>query len=349
MTEENVEMERILYLNDEFCAVSEEGRLVEYLKVRTGFAAGQILRGRVERMMPGLEAAFVDIGARKAGFLPLRENSETFTEPPVRSGDTVLVQIRREENGGKGALLSRDLSLPGSHLILMPRNRHAGVSARVTDPEERARLRETAVRISGGKCGIVMREASLHAAEDVLAAEWDDLWRQWENLRNGDLPSGGAGEELLRDYTPRGITRVVYEKEMTADLIRQLKESENRKIRLPHGGNIVVDRCEALTVIDVNSGADAGEGNRRETALRTNLEACREIMIQTRLRNLAGILILDLIDMDWEEDRKRVREALEEAFREDRNKTVIHGYTSLGLMEMTRKRSRATWQETQSP
>ena len=102
-------------------------------------------------------------------------------------------------------------------------------------------------------------------------------------------------------------------------------------------------------MIDVNSGADAGEGNRRETALRTNLEACREIMIQTRLRNLAGILILDLIDMDWEEDRKRVREALEEAFREDRNKTVIHGYTSLGLMEMTRKRSRATWQETQSP
>ena len=116
-------------------------------------------------------------------------------------------------------------------------------------------------------------------------------------------------------------------------------------IRLPHGGNIVIDRCEAMTVIDVNSASDSGDGNRRATALRTNLEACREIMIQARLRNLAGILILDLIDMEKEEDRYRVQRELENYFQQDRIKTVIHGYTSLGLIEMTRKRSRATWQE----
>ena len=127
--------------------------------------------------------------------------------------------------------------------------------------------------------------------------------------------------------------------------MRQLKESENRLVRLPHGGNIVIDRCEAMTVIDVNSASDAGDANRRQSVLRTNLEACREIMIPVRLRNLSGILILDLIDMEEESDRNTVRQALEEAFRADRMKTVIHGYTSLGLMEMTRKRSRATWQE----
>ena len=165
-------------------------------------------------------------------------------------------------------------------------------------------------------------------------------------LAGEETPEGPA-EELRRDYGPKGITEIREGAELPADLRRQKQEAENRKIRLPHGGNIVIDRCEALTAIDVNSASDPGEGNRRETVIRTNLEACREIMIQARLRNLSGILILDMIDMDDEKDRSLILEALKDAFREDRIKTVIHGYTSLGLIEMTRKRSRATWPEQQ--
>ena len=126
-------MERILYLNETFCAVEENGRLVEYIPISAEDQTGEILSGKVERIMPGLEAAFVDIGRKRAGFLPLKENSGSFAEPDFRSGDTVLVQIRREETGNKGAALSRDISIPGSYLILMPKNRHIGVRTRRED------------------------------------------------------------------------------------------------------------------------------------------------------------------------------------------------------------------------
>lgn len=338
-------MERILYANKTCCALSEDGRLVEFIPEREEDRTGQILEGRVDRIMPGLGAAFVKIGRKRDGFLPIKENSSSFQGGEIHSGDRILVQIRREETGQKGAYLSRDLSIAGSRMILMPMNRHIGISARITDPVRREELLDTGRRLSGGDTGLVMREASLGAAREVLQEELTQLKERWDAIRQGELPPASAEEELIRDYAVRGITRIVREKELPADLVRQKKEAENRRIRLPHGGNIVIDRCEAMTVIDVNSASDSGEGNRRETALRTNLEACREIMIQTRLRNLGGILIIDLIDMEAEEDRIRVQEALATAFREDRIKTVIHGYTRLGLMEMTRKRSRASWQE----
>lgn len=338
-------MERILYVNGDFCAVSEDGRLVEYIPVRREDETGRILYGRVNRIMAGLEAAFVDIGRSRDGFLPLKENSASFTGQPLRSGDRILVQVRKEETGQKGAYLSRDLSLPGSALILMPMNRHIGVSARITNPGDRERLSNLGRKLAGSRFGLVMRQAALATDEETLRGELETLLDRWSKIQAGELPEDGAEEELIRDYTPRGIDGIRRDTELTEDLKRQLKEAEGRKIRLRHGGNIVIDRCEAMTVIDVNSAQDPGDGNRRETALRTNLEACREIMIQVRLRNLSGILILDLIDMEDPGDRETVRTALEEAFRMDRIKTVIHGYTSLGLMEMTRKRSRTTWQE----
>ncbi len=342
-------MERTLYLNSEFCAVAEDNRLVEYIPARPGSdSSGRILRGKIQRMMPGLNAAFVDIGRSKDGFLPLKENSESFSEPVPRSGDTVLVQIRKEETGNKGAYLTRDISLPGSFLIMMPKNRHIGVSARITDPRLRDRMMETGKNLAGGRFGLVMREASADADFSILQKETESLTALWKNIQEGNELNECAEEELIRDYSPRGISGIERTEALPINLQRQLKEAQNRLIRLPHGGNIVIDRCEAMTVIDVNSASDAGDRNLRETALRTNLEACTEIMIQVRLRNLSGILILDLIDMDSSEDQVLVRKKLEEAFKRDRIKTVIHGYTSLGLMEMTRKRSRNTWQDTLS-
>ncbi|MBR2823283.1 MAG: ribonuclease E/G [Clostridia bacterium] len=338
-------MERIVYLHGEFCAVAEDRRLVEYIPLDPAEETGRILWGKVDRIMPGLDAAFVDIGRRKAGFLPLKENSATFQGSTLRSGERALLQIRKEETGEKGAYLTRDLSLPGSYLILMPMNRHIGVSARVGDETDRARMLETGARLAEGRFGLVMREAALEAPEQALREERDELLRRWEAVTRGEIPDIFPAAELMRDYAPKGIDRVIRDEPLPADLARQLTEASNRRITLPHGGNIVIDRCEAMTVIDVNSASSRGGGSRRETVLETNLEACREIMRQTRLRNLSGILILDMIDMDTDADREQVQKALEDAFRLDRIKTVIHGYTRLGLLEMTRKRTRPTLAE----
>ena len=344
--------ERTLYLSDRFCAVEENGRLVEYIQENPEEKTGAILRGRVERIMASLQCAFVDIGRKKSGFLPLRENSETFRGKEIRSGDRVLVQIRKEEKGDKGAFLSRDLTLAGSGLLLMPMNRFIGVSARVSDEAQREALKRTGEELLAEKglhCGIVMRAAALSLSGEELREERDRLWERWEaTLRAPEkaetgvvLQGNSIAEELMNDYGPRGIVRVDRSGSLPADLQRQLKEAQNRKIHLPHGGNIVIDPCEALTVIDVNSASDSHGGSRRQTIVETNLEACREIALQTRLRNLSGILILDLIDMDEAEDQDRVLQELSACFSEDRMKTVIHGMTRLGLVEITRKRARA--------
>ena len=340
-------MKRNLYMSDSFCAVEENGRLVEFHPVIKEDQTGQILKGKVERIVPGLEAVFVDIGRKKAGFLPLKETSQTFQGSGIQSGDWVMVQIKKEENGDKGAFLTRDLTIAGSYLILMPMNRHIGVSARVRDEAMRQHLLGTGQKLADGKMGLVLREAAVQATEEMLSKEMKSLSEEWEQIRAGETINIGPKEDLIRDYTPRRIDTVQELNELPSNLIRQLKESKNRRIRLPHGGNIVIDPCEAMTVIDVNSASDTGDGNRRETILRANLEACQEIMIQVRLRDLSGILILDMIDMDNESDRSLILNALQEAFQHDRIKTVIHGYTRLGLIEMTRKRSRAAWQEKQ--
>ena len=346
-------MERTLYLTDAYCAVEEEGRLTEYWPQNPADGTGDILRGRVERIMSSLQCAFVDIGRKKSGFLPLKENSESFQGGPVCSGDLISVQIRREETGEKGAFLSRDLTLAGSAMLLMPMNRFIGVSVRIRDPEDRARLKRIGQELQEdgeGGYGIVLRSAALGMSVEELREERDQLWARWENAlsqasecpgKRVILPGNSAAEDLMNDYAHRGIDRIVRSGELPPDLLRQLKEAEGRKIRLPHGGNIVIDPCEAMTVIDVNSASEGRNSGRRETILETNLEACREMAIQTRLRNLSGILILDLIDMEDESDRSRVLHELERCFAMDRIKTVIHGFTRLGLVEMTRKRSRS--------
>lgn len=333
-------MERRLYLNESCCAVAEDDRLVEYIPLEKTDQTGRIVLGRVERMMPALDAAFVDIGRKKAAFLPMKENSQTFLGGSLRSGDRIPVQIRKEEHDGKGAYLSRDLTIPGTYMLLMPMNRHIGISARFTDPGTRERLRHVGEALAGGETGLVMREAAANAERDELDAEFRHLMDVWRGIREGKIPEEGPAQELLRDYLPRGVNEILRNQDLPSGLLHQLREARNRQIRLPHGGNIVIDPCEALTVIDVNSASDASTADRRATALRTNLEACQEIMIQTRLRNLSGILVLDLIDMAEEEDRIQVEQTLAAAFQRDRIKTVIHGFTRLGLMEMTRRRTR---------
>ena len=343
-------MKRTILKGPGFCAVKEDGILVEYVRVDAGEQSGAILLGKTDRLMPGMNCAFVDIGRKKSGFLPLDENGGSFTGDRVRSGETMLLQVKKEEIGEKGAFLTRDVTLAGSLAILMPMNRYVGVSSRVQDPETRERLKKTGEEIAGGRFGLVLRNAAEEADAEAVGQEAESLFEAWQEIAEKAARGGKPGtvlysddpaERLREDYAAGGIDGITEATESDPEIRRQLKQAGERTVRLTGGGNIVIDRCEAMTVIDVNTASMAGKGSKERTVLETNLEACDTAAQQVRLRNLSGIILIDFIDMDTETDRSLVLEKLGECFARDRIKTVIHGWTKLGIMEMTRKRTRA--------
>ena len=348
-------MIRKIIQGSDWLAVTEDDILMEYISFAAESHSGAILLGKVDRLMPSLSCAFVDIGRKKSGFLPLEETGDSFTSGQVRSGETLLLQIRKEETGEKGAFLSRDISLPGSLVIVMPLNRFIGVSSRVKDEAARQTLKQTGAKIAAGRFGLVLRSAAESADETALRAEAEALFAAWQTLEHQSKAGGKPGtvfaqqsplERLKQDYASSGFVLVSAGKEPPPEFTRQLKEASRRTLRLPGGGNIVIDRCEALTVIDVNtasfaprgSGSGSGAASKERTVTETNLEACEQIARQVRLRDLAGIILIDFIDMETEADRSAVAARLAECFAPDRIKTVLHGWTTLGLMEMTRKR-----------
>lgn len=354
-------------------AVVEDGRLVEYLPADEDASAEAIYLGRVERIMPGMKAAFVNIGQERAGFLPLEERSARDL-PKLQTGMNILVQVRKEAHGEKGAFLSRDISLCGEYVLFSPMNKTAAVSSRITKEKQRKALKELARDISGGEFGLIMRTASKNADEGVIRAEVEELRAQWERIRTAaptaHVPSvlhqpRTMLELVLADYHPRGIDRICTNNEALADNLsvyapvtvmgdnlfdvarinNQVLKALDRRVWLESGGNLVFDPCEAMTVIDVNTAKFTGKTALADTVLQTNLEACAEIARQVRLRNISGIIIIDMIDMVSREHHHAVLEALNNAFAADRVKTVVHGFTSLGLVEMTRRRTRPTLRE----
>jgi len=340
-------MQRRILKGPDFCAVVENGRLAEYIRQDPKEQSGDILLGKIDRMMPDIKCAFVEIGRKKNGFLPLEENGKTFQDGKPKSGEMLILQIRKEETGEKGAFLTRDITLAGTRVILMPKNRYIGVSSRIEEDETRERLKKLGREIAGDRFGLVMRHCAPEAKPDEIRTEAEALFDRWKEIEQSAESERKPGtvlrhcetmEALREDYRGRGIDGIMEISELNADLKRQLATAEARKVQLPHGGNIVIDRCEAMTVIDVNTASAAQAGSKEQLFLTTNLEACEEIMIQTRLRDLAGIIIIDFIDMDSETDQSLVLEKLKECFGKDRIKTVLHGWTRLGLMEMTRKR-----------
>ena len=342
-------MTRTLLIGDTFCAVTEDGKLVEYIPADPADQCGDVLLGRIDRMMPGLNCAFVNVGRKKDGFLPLTEDSGSFIGGKLCSGDMPVVQIRKEEKGDKGVFLTRDITLPGRYVILMPMNRHIGVSGRITDNAVRERLKQLGRAIAGERFGMVMRLAAADAAISNVRDETEEQYRKWLDVKEKSLSAGRAGsvlihgsvsDQLKADYASRGIDTVIETDALPPELKRQLELSGKRTVPLPGGGNIIIDRCEAMTVIDVNTASSTGTADKAHTVLETDLEACSTISEQIRLRNLSGIILIDFIDLPDENGRKLVMEMLEGCFSNDRIKTVIHGWTSLGLMEMTRKRTR---------
>lgn len=341
-------MKRVIIKGPGYCAVTEDGFLTEYIRDDTGDQYGTVLTGKIGRLMPGMKCAFVDIGRKRSGFLPLDDVSASFTGDEIRSGDTLILQIKKEETGEKGAFLTRDVVLPGKLVILMPMNRYIGVSGRIKEEVTRARLKQAGTETAGGRFGLVMLCAAAEAGEKEIREEAEALYALWvgirEQAKEGSRPgrtlySGDTFTRLKEDYASGGSETAVETSGPAPELLRQLKQAENRSVTLPGGGNIVIDRCEAMTVIDVNTSSSVGDGSKERNVLQTNLEACETVARQVRLRNLSGIILIDFIDMEEETDRSLVCDKLKECFSYDRIKTVIHGWTHLGIMEMTRKRT----------
>ena len=323
--------------------------------------------------MPGMKAAFVNIGQEKAGFLPLEERNSRDL-PKLQTGMSVLVQVRKEAQGVKGAFLSRDISLCGEYVLFSPMNQMCAVSTRITKERHRKDLKELARDISGNAFGLIMRSASFGAPEEAIRNEVEELRTKWEEIRKASatahLPSilhqsRTALDLVLAEYHPRGIDGI-FTNDATltqqladiapvtvmgdnlfdvARITTQLMKALDRRVWLESGGNLVFDPCEAMTVIDVNTAKFTGKDRLSDTVLQTNLEACQEIARQVRLRNISGIIIIDMIDMRSREHHQTVLAELNRVFANDRVKTVVHGFTSLGLVEMTRKRSRPPLRE----
>ena len=353
---------------------------------------GNIYKGKVENVLPGMQAAFVDIGLEKNAFLFVEDAlapglSGHEAEPGVKrnivdvlkEGQEVLVQIAKEPIGTKGARVTTHITLPGRYLVIMPTVDYIGISRRIEDEAERDRLRSVAEKVKPAGMGLIVRTIAEGLSEEDMQQDISLLTKLWKKIQNraynGPVPNLihkdlELIQRILRDLFTEDIDNLIidsrYEYEKVLELMDlispdlknrvNLYEQENLfekhgveeeiekvlkpRVWLKSGGYIVIDRTEALTAIDVNTGKYVGSTNLADTVLKTNLEACTEITRQLRLRNIGGIIIIDFIDMPSEEHQNRIIVKLEEEIKRDKTKTNVLGLTQLGLVEMTRKKVR---------
>ena len=385
-------------------AMVENGVLQEVFveRARRRGIVGNIYKGRVCRVLPGMEAAFVEAGLARTAFLHVSDVAVPATEeaqadaavPPgnggrresiarlLHEGQELMVQVTKDPIGSKGARLTSHISIPSRYLVFMPEASNVGVSQRIEDEAERERLRELVLqwgdREGGG--GYIVRTAAEGAGADALRADMRFLQKLWASVvdRGRDAPAGslihedlplalrslrdlvGANIEHIRidsretyqraiefatAFIPEVVERIEYYpgERPIFDLYSvedEIQRALERKVPLKSGGYLIIDQTEAMTTIDVNTGGYVGHTNLEETIFKTNLEATQSIARQLRLRNLGGIIILDFIDMTDEEHKRQVLHALETSLERSGAKCHIGAVSSLGLVEMTRKRTR---------
>lgn len=381
-------------------ALLENGVLQEVYIERAGRRGliSNIYKGRISRVLPGMQAAFVDIGLERTAFLhasdiawqKTRPNGDEDIPPPdirelVHDGQELLVQVVKDPLGNKGARLTTFITLPSRFLVLLPEGNGVGVSARIEDEGERERLRQFFEELLPELgCGVIVRTAAEGASDDALRADIRFLTRLWtvvqEQCRKGqvktlvheDLP---LPARVLRDLVSSDVERIRVDSEQDFNAMKtfastflpeiepiielytrrrpifdqhgiedEIKKALDRSIPLKSGGYVIFDQTEAMTTVDVNTGGYVGHRNLEETIYRTNLEAAVTIARQLRLRNLGGIIIIDFIDMEEEGHRQRVMQALEQSMVRDHARHQITPVSPLGLVEMTRKRTRESLQ-----
>jgi ribonuclease E len=370
-------------------AVLEDDILVEHYVTRSSSATlvGSVFLGRVQNVLPSMEAAFVDVGRGRNAVLYAGEVNWDATglegrtrtiEQALKSGDSVLVQVTKDPIGHKGARLSSHIALSGRHLVYVPNGNASGISRKLPDTE-RKRLRDVLKKLVPDGAGVIVRTAAEGASEDELARDVKRLQAQWEEIQRkaaeGHAPVALSEEpdlviRVVRDLFNEDFRELVvqgdqayaevenYLNSVSPDLVErlhrhtgagdlfadkrideQILKGLDRKVFLPSGGHLVIDRTEAMTVVDVNTGKYTGAGgNLEETVTRNNLEAAEEIVRQLRLRDIGGIVVIDFIDMVLESNRDLVLRRLTECLGRDRTKHQVTEITSLGLVQMTRKR-----------
>ncbi|MEE2678004.1 MAG: Rne/Rng family ribonuclease [Myxococcota bacterium] len=385
-------------------AILEQGQFTELYIERDSdrSVTGTVALGRVTRVLPGMQAAFVDIGLEKAAFLYvgdfMDENTAAEADEPrgrrrgrsnrqpakietlLQEGQEIIVQVAKDPIGTKGARITSNISVAGRHLVLTPWSQRVGVSRRIDSDRERRRLRDAVSRYRPKDLGFIIRTAGLGTSDADLESDiryltqvWDDVQIRKDQVR---APATLYTElslalRVIRDFANANTKRIVVDDpesfaamqdfltRFVADPKPKLERYEGsepifdhfgiepqidanlgRKVWLKSGGYLIIDQSEALTAIDVNTGRYVGRANLEETVLRTNLEAVAEVVNQLRFRNIGGLIIIDLIDMETAANRDKVYRALREALRADKSKTNILKISELGLVEMTRKRTR---------
>ncbi|HLN60207.1 MAG TPA: Rne/Rng family ribonuclease [Symbiobacteriaceae bacterium] len=387
-------------------AVLEDGELVELFVERPVHqrVVGNIYKGKVENVLPGMQAAFVDVGLDRNSFLYVDDalpgkveiEGEVVGEGAakgrltikeiVRPGQEIIVQVAKEPIGTKGARVTRHITLPGRFLVLMPQVDYIGVSRRIGDEKERERLKQVAARVKPEGAGLIVRTVAEGAHEEELAKDAAFLVRLWERISNRakTAPSPsllhrdlGLVHRIVRDWFDDTVDQFTidhkeeYQRALEVldlhaphlkeriklytrpdqslfdfhGIEMEIDKALKRRVWLKSGGYLVIDQTEALTAIDVNTGKFVGTTNLADTVFKTNLEAAKEIARQLRLRDIGGIIIIDFIDMEVHEHRQKVLKTLEEELRRDRTRANVLGLTQLGLLEMTRKKSRQNLDE----
>lgn len=354
---------------------------------------GNVYLGKVVRVLPGMQSAFIDIGLEKAAFLhiaDLRENrserSLSITPTPIEKllfeGQSLMVQVIKDPLGTKGARLSTQISIAGRMLVYLPHEPHIGISQKIGSEAERQILRDRVQALvpKDEKGGFIVRTQAEGASDEELTADLEYLKILWTAVQTAARTRPAPcllhqdltlAQRVLRDmaspltnqilvdsrstcadliawaqtYTPSVAGRIQhYSSERalfdTANIEEEIKRALSRRVDLKSGGYLIIDQTEALTTVDVNTGGFVGGRNFDDTIFKTNLEAAQAIARQLRLRNLGGIIILDFIDMEDPEHRESVLSELRKALSHDRTRMTVNGFTQLGLVEMTRKRTR---------
>ncbi|HHV99911.1 MAG TPA: Rne/Rng family ribonuclease [Clostridiaceae bacterium] len=385
--------------NETRVALLEDGELVE-LHIEKNSSerfVGNIYRGKVKDVLPGMQAAFIDIGYERNAFLYVTdaisqsEYSDNENEKlkgknlnvcdVLKPGQEITVQVIKEPIGTKGPRVTTHITLPGRYMVLLPNANYTGVSRRIENEDERVRLKKIADSLKPEGKGLIVRTAAEGKETEDFLKDLDYLTKLWETTKKkeykGHVPrciyqEYNIVERTVRDLFTQDISKFVindvqqYERVLELlDLISpslkarvkyfskdyqifeyyqiesQILRAMSRKVWLKSGGYIIIDKTEALTVIDVNTGKFTGRHSLEDTVVKTNIEAAAEIAKQLRLRDIGGIIIIDFIDMHESEHQKMVMDSLIQSLKKDRTKTTVVGMTGLGLIEMTRKKVRS--------